>query len=67
MDNQISGTWEEFEVWIRTTIEGDFCWRIRPRDDASNRQMVADLILDSIKRNNGTFPKHNSFIQCEVE
>ena len=37
-------TWEEFEAWIRKTIGGEFRWKIRPQDNASNREMVADLI-----------------------
>ncbi len=60
MDAQITGSWKQFETWIRITTIGGFCWKIRPR---SSRQMVADLILDAIKRNNGTFFKNNSFIE----
>ena len=57
------GTWEELEEWIRNTIVGDFRWKIRPQDNASNREMVAGLIEDATKRNDGTFPEKNSFIE----
>ena len=63
MEAYVTGTWEEFEAWIRKTIGGDFRWRIRPRDDASNREMVAQLIKDAIQRNDGVFPEKNSFIE----
>ena len=63
MDKHIEGTWEEFEAWIRDIIGADFSWRIRPRDTVSNRQMLADLIMDEIKNNNGEFPEGNTFIQ----
>ncbi|GBE03716.1 hypothetical protein BMS3Abin09_00634 [bacterium BMS3Abin09] len=63
MDKHIEGTWEEFEAWIRDAIGSDFRWRIRPRDSVSNRQMIADLIMDNIKRNNGKFPEGDTFIQ----
>jgi hypothetical protein len=63
MEDYRDGTWEKFEEWIRRTIAGDFRWKIRPQDDASNREMVADLIKDAIKRNDGTFPEKNSFIE----
>jgi len=63
MEDYCGGTWEEFEGWIRQTISGDFRWKIRPQDDASNREMVADLIKDAINRNDGTFPEKNSFIE----
>ena len=63
MDDYQGGTWEEFEEWIRTTIAGDFRWKIRPQDSASNREMVASLIQAAIKRNDGKFPEKNWFIE----
>ena len=63
MEDYCDGTWEEFEEWIRNTIAGDFRWKIRPQDNASNREMVAELIKDAKKRNDGTFPEQNSFIE----
>ena len=62
-EEYLTCSWKEFETWIRETISGDFRWKIRPQDNASNREMVADLIKDVIKRNNGTFPDRNSFIE----
>jgi hypothetical protein len=63
MEEYLGGTWEEFEEWIRTTIAGEFCWKIRPQDNVSNREIVADLIKEAMKRNDGTFPEKNSFIE----
>ena len=63
MDKYLTGSWQEFEAWIRTTIGGDFRWKIRPRDDVANREMVVDRIKDAMTRNDGTFPEKNSFIE----
>ena len=63
MDKYLDGTWEEFEEWIREKIESDFHWCVRPRDTATNREMVATLVLNDIKRNNGVFPAKNTFIE----
>ena len=63
MDRHLVGTWQEFEDWIKGTIESDFQWRVRPRDTRENRQMIVDLILDDTKRNNGVFPDENAFIK----
>jgi hypothetical protein len=63
LDNYLKGSWEKFEQWIRNTIGSDFRWRVRPMDKQSNRKMVADLVLNDIKENNGVFPDKNSFIE----
>ena len=63
MDELLSGTWEEFEAWIRETIGGNFRWNVRPQDTASNREMVASLIRDEMERNKDVFPDGNTFIQ----
>ena len=63
MGEHLTGTWEEFEEWIRKTIQSDFRWRIRPRDTRSNREMIASLILDGMRRNNGVFPERDAFIE----
>jgi hypothetical protein len=63
MDKWLEGPWEEFEQWIRDTIEADFRWCIRPRDTQVNREMVASLILNDIKSNAGVFPEKNSSIE----
>ncbi len=65
MEKHLTGTWEEFEAWIRDTIGSDFCWRNRPQDTAGNREMIAGLIQDGIRRNNGVFPERNTFIERE--
>ena len=67
MDEYLTGMWEEFEAWIRKTMGSDFRWRIRPQDDPSGREMVASLIKDAIKRNEGVFPDKNSFIERVAE
>ncbi len=63
MDNYLDGSWEKFEQWIRNTIGSDFCWRVTPMDKRSNRQMIAELVQNDIKVNNGIFPENNSFIE----
>jgi len=63
MDEYLTCTWEEFEVWIRSTIGSNFRWKIRPLDNYSNRKMIADLIRDAMKRNNGVFPRNDAFIE----
>ena len=63
MDKHLTGTWEEFEAWIRETVGADFHRRVRPQDNATNREMVASLILDGIKRGGGIFPEKNTFIE----
>ena len=63
MDEYLTCTWEEFEAWIRITIGSNFRWKIRPLDNYSNRKMIADVIGDAMKRNNGIFPKNDVFIE----
>jgi hypothetical protein len=63
MDKRLEGSWEEFEQWIRDTIGSDFRWRVRPMDKLSNRKMIAELVQNDIKENNGVFPEKNSFIE----
>ena len=63
MDKRLEGTWEEFEAWIKETIGSDFRWRVRPQDTSTNREMVAGLVPDGIKRNDGVFPRSNAFIE----
>jgi hypothetical protein len=63
MDNYLDGSWELFEQWIRNTIGSDFCWRVRPMDKRSNREMIAKLVQNEIKDNDGVFPETNSFIE----
>jgi len=63
MDKLLDGTWEEFEQWIRDTIGSDFRWCVRPRDTSENREMVASLVLEDIKRSEGISPENNAFIE----
>ena len=63
MDNYLDGSWEKFEQWIRNTIGSDFCWRVTPMDKRSNRQMIAELVQNDIKKNNEIFSEKNSFIE----
>ena len=63
MDKILDGTWEEFEQWIRDTIGSNFSWCVRPRDTAENREMVASLVLEDLKRSGGVFPEKNAFIE----
>jgi hypothetical protein len=60
----LSGTWREFETWIREQVGSSFVWKIRPLDIKANRQAVMESILRTIKENNGTFPpKGDAFIE----
>jgi len=60
----LSGTWREFETWIREQVGSSFVWKIRPLDIKANRQAVMESILRTIKENNGTFPpKGDTFIE----
>ena len=61
--NYLDGSWELFEQWIRNTIGSDFCWRVRPMDNRSSKEMIAKLVQDDIKENNGVFPEKNAFIE----
>ncbi len=63
MDNYLDGSWEEFEQWIRNTIGSNFRWRVRPMDKRADRQMIAELVENDIKENNGVFPEKNTFIE----
>jgi len=49
----LSGTWREFETWIREQVGGDFIWKIKPFDIKANRQTVMESILSTIKKNDG--------------
>ncbi len=63
MDNYLDGSWKKFEQWIRNTIGSDFRWTVRPMDKRANRQMIAELVQNDIKENNGEFPEKNAFIE----
>jgi hypothetical protein len=63
VEKHLTGTWEEFEAWIRETIGADFHWRVRPQDNATNREMVASFIRVAFRGNKGSFPESNTFIE----
>ena len=63
MDNYLDGSWEKFEQCLGTSSVSDFCWRVRPMDNRSNREMIAKLVQNEIKANNGIFPEKNAFIE----
>jgi hypothetical protein len=63
MDNYLDGSWEKFEQWIRNTIGSDFRWCVTPMDKRSNREMIAQLVLNEINQNSGVFPEKISFIE----
>lgn len=63
MDKYLDSSWEEFQVWVRSAIGPDFRWKVRPLDNPSNRKMIAGLIQDAWKRNNGVSPKNDAFIE----
>ncbi len=63
LEKLLSVSWEAFEAWITQTIGGGFVWKIRPRDAPENRQMVIESIFSAMKRNGGTFPKSDAFLE----
>jgi hypothetical protein len=63
MEEYLKGSWLEFEAWIRREIGSDFRWKVRPMDTHSKRKLVAELILDSQRRNKGVFPRNDAFIE----
>jgi hypothetical protein len=64
--NFLSGTWNEFEDWIKTKVGGEISWKVRPWDTKGNRMIVAESVFDAINRNGGEFPPSgNSFLELE--
>jgi hypothetical protein len=63
MEDYVKGSWLDFEAWIRREIGSDFRWKVRPMDNPSKRRLVAELILDTRRRNKGVFPKNDAFIE----
>ncbi|NIO05931.1 MAG: hypothetical protein GTN74_15405 [Proteobacteria bacterium] len=64
--NFLSGTWEEFEGWVKKRRCGEISWKVRPRDTKVNRMIVAESILDTLDRNGGEFPPTgNAFLRPE--
>lgn len=64
--NFLSGTWEDFEAWIRAKVGGEISWKVRPGDTKVNRMIVAQSILEALERNGGEFPcSGNPFLELE--
>ena len=64
--NFLSGTWEQFEGWIKAKVGGEISWKVRPRDTKVNRMIVAESILGTLDRNGGEFPRSgNPFLELE--
>ncbi|MCK5551643.1 MAG: hypothetical protein KAJ09_00770 [Deltaproteobacteria bacterium] len=62
----LSGSWEDFETWIKAKVGGEISWKIRPRDTRVNRQVVAKSIIETLERNRGRFPPSgNLFLELE--
>ena len=59
----LTGSFEEFESWIRTTIGGDFEWNNRLEDSVAARRMIASLVENLMARNDGVFPEDSYFIR----
>jgi len=66
--NFLSGSWEDFETWIRAKVGGDITWKVRPRDTRVNRMVVAESILQALDRNHGEFPSSgNLFLEIQKD
>jgi hypothetical protein len=63
IDSHMDGSWELSEQWIRNTIGSDFLWSVRPMDKRSNREMIAEIVQNEMKANDGVFPERNAFIE----
>ena len=64
--NFLLGPWEEFEVWVKTKVDGEISWKVSPRDTKVNRMIVAESVLDTLDRNGGEFPPSgNLFLELE--
>ncbi len=62
-DKHLTGTWKEFESWIRETIGSDFRWCLRPMDTYQNRAMIANIILVDIENGKGIVLGKNAFLE----
>jgi len=63
MEDYLEGSWLDFEAWIRREIGSEFRWKVRPMDSPSKRRLVAELIMDTQRRNKGVFPENDAFIE----
>jgi hypothetical protein len=61
-------SWETFESWIKAKVGGEIHWKIRPKDTMVNRQVVAESIIETMEKNDGTFPPSgNLFLELEED
>ncbi len=59
-------SWEDFESWIKAKVGGEISWKIRPRDTMTNRQLIAESIIETLEQNGGRFPPSgNLFLELE--
>lgn len=63
MHAPITGPFEEFEDWIRKTIDGDFEWKGQPRDSVSTRRAIAAIVRRLARDNGGVFPRECFFFR----
>lgn len=63
LERLLTGSWEDFESWLRSAIGGPFSWKIRPRDTTVNRQVVLESVCAAIKRHDGCFPNNDAFLE----
>ncbi len=59
----LTGSWQEFEAWIRDALNGEFLWKVRPRDTPENREAVIESICSAIERHGGSFPERDAFLE----
>jgi hypothetical protein len=62
----LSGSWEDFETWIKAKVGGEISWKIRPRDTRVNRRWWPRASSRPLERNRGRFPPSgNLFLELE--
>jgi len=66
--NFLSGTWEDFESWIKAKVGSEISWKIKPRDTKVNRMVVAKSILETMERSGDTFPSSgNIYLELDTD
>lgn len=63
MDKYLSGSWQEFEQWIRFSVESDFRWHLRPVDTKELRNDVVKAIQFDLKKADAGFSKTSAFLE----
>ncbi len=63
LERILTGSWQDFEAWIRDAIGGGFVWKVRPRDTRANRETVVESICGAIERHGGSFPERDAFLE----